>query len=1240
MLNEHSKYISLFGLLHIIFFTSVIGQNTWVVNSTSYDGICDIVDCTFKEAISIASNGDTIIFQGVSTIATSFPHQEIDKDLFILGPGTDSLVISGGTFAGGSRIIYVKQGSKVHIEGLTLEDGKGINFASPLIGGGAIYNEGTLSLKDVVFKSNQNHTIVNTGSLNLENCTIKDGTILSTLPVGGDGIHNLGNLYALNCTISDNEEIGIYHTGSGTADIINCLISGNGAGGVYTAANIVIDSCMIIGNTGAIKGGGLIVDSADAVISNSQINENLASDFGGGVYISGDGNAVFNGCSILGNQTTDPSPSGGGPFINGGGGLYNNGITMLIGCTVAANEIPSQFANATDIVNLQAELDLINCTVSQMVGGASLTKKAITYVSTSQAASGMIISCTINAINAMSINSQNPIRNSLIIGDIAGITNSLGNNIFQDTTNSNMLLHPTDLIGPSVANIADFLAPLQDNGGPTFTHALLKDSLGNNPAIDKISMSGTGTPLTDQRGLARLGFADIGAFEYHKTDVIAPVKVFCIGEDYDPLDDLIISDSFGGGLQVGEDLTFILAMPEGFSLNPGIGVVESIGSGINIRSYSILANTIFINYDRYFEAALNQIIIRDLEVKASEVSNGADILRLGGNALQRENAVSDSVSHGRLIALGSVPIAGFSWKNDCLGDSIQFQDESIISDGSLAYWNWAFDVGNTSVVQNPSYAYGDTGIYEVSLIVGPDSICTDTIIQRVPVFANVVLTPVDPYLETFENGPAGWVVDGQNPSWQWGEPNGSTISEAGNRAWITDLSDTYNLLENSWLDGPCLDISGLDRPMISLDIWSDTEAGFDGAVMQVSADGGESWENLGDFNDPQSSGINWYNGLLVAGDPVFATGWTGQLHQNWVNARHKLDHLKDAGLIRIRIAFGSNESQPIGSSLDGFAFDNVWVGNRSKNIAIEHFANTSSAGMESANDTIYRRAQQNPLDIIPLQYHTGFPGPDEFYAFNPSVSNTRSYYYKINEPQQVVVSGSDYNGSSILLDQNTLDLSMLRDAKYDIDIGAITFINPTTIEIGVAISALDTISVGDVVGHVILLEKKVDNNGQELKYVVRAMLPNAGGALYGGNWSINRTETLNYIWTIPPGVVLDQLQVVALMQNYLTGEIYQSAKRDVIEMTTDLGKVFAGNQIRIYPNPASDRLYVEIMRESAELDAWAIYDARGIKHLSGKLDRMIDQFDIPTVDLANGLYILTLQNSQGLLTRNKIIVRH
>jgi hypothetical protein len=70
------------------------------------------------------------------------------------------------------------------------------------------------------------------------------------------------------------------------------------------------------------------------------------------------------------------------------------------------------------------------------------------------------------------------------------------------------------LTGPGdQINTDPLLGPLQNNGGPTFTHALLPGS----PAIDAGDPNFTPPPLNDQRGCSfdRVfnGRIDIGSFE-------------------------------------------------------------------------------------------------------------------------------------------------------------------------------------------------------------------------------------------------------------------------------------------------------------------------------------------------------------------------------------------------------------------------------------------------------------------------------------------------------------------------------------------------------------------------------------------------------------------------------------------------------------------------------------------------------------------------------------------------------
>ena len=88
--------------------------------------------------------------------------------------------------------------------------------------------------------------------------------------------------------------------------------------------------------------------------------------------------------------------------------------------------------------------------------------------------------------------------------DCTGALTSLGHNLIGDTTGCGF----TGVVGDQTG-VDPLLGPLQNNGGPTWTHALNPGS----PAID--AGDDTVTPSTDQRGVPRPqgSASDIGAYE-------------------------------------------------------------------------------------------------------------------------------------------------------------------------------------------------------------------------------------------------------------------------------------------------------------------------------------------------------------------------------------------------------------------------------------------------------------------------------------------------------------------------------------------------------------------------------------------------------------------------------------------------------------------------------------------------------------------------------------------------------
>ena len=190
-----------------------------------------------------------------------------------------------------------------------------------------------------------------------------------------------------------------------------------------------------------------------------------------------------------------PGASGGGIFNEGG----NAATLRLSDCTISGNS--ADFGGG--IFNLNGALIVNNWTISG--NGAAFSGGGIANSASGAAATLTITNSTIsdNSATANGGGIYNQGNAQFQIGSTVLNAGSSGENIFNggQATSLGYNLSSDDgggiLIGTGdQINTDPMLGPLQDNGGPTFTHALLPGS----PAIDAGDPSFVPPPFFDQRG--------------------------------------------------------------------------------------------------------------------------------------------------------------------------------------------------------------------------------------------------------------------------------------------------------------------------------------------------------------------------------------------------------------------------------------------------------------------------------------------------------------------------------------------------------------------------------------------------------------------------------------------------------------------------------------------------------------------------------------------------------------------
>jgi len=327
-------------------------------------------------------------------------------------------------------------------------------------------------------------------TVNISGVTIRNG---GTGDVGG-GVFNAGTLTLTNSTVSGNNVGGsgggIYNANGATALLTNITVSGNNAG----------------------EDGGGIFNFGTLTLTNSTVSGNNAGDDAGGVFNVTGGTAMLTGITVNGNNAGD-----------GGGGIRNSGTLTLTNSTVSGNNAGG---NGGGIYNFLGTVNSFNSTITDNRADAGLNGTGVGGGVHNDAAATFTFQNTILAGNF----ETQPVGNVFVAttGECDGTITSSGSNLMKNYDTS----HCTVIGNPLLADPK--LSPLQNNGGPTQTHALLAGS----PAIDAGNPNGcldsSGGPLQiDQRGLLRATdgngdgtvACDIGAFELEGQNVSPMVSI-------------------------------------------------------------------------------------------------------------------------------------------------------------------------------------------------------------------------------------------------------------------------------------------------------------------------------------------------------------------------------------------------------------------------------------------------------------------------------------------------------------------------------------------------------------------------------------------------------------------------------------------------------------------------------------------------------------------------------------------
>ena len=456
-----------------------VSDGTECAGGTCHSGGCDltgtVLPCTeqgIRNAIAAGVGPYTFACDG-PTMVTTEAEIEINNDVILDGEG--NLTVDGDE---DHRVFLVAEGVTAELHGFTVTRGEE-RGTRPRRGGG-IWNNGTLTVTNSTVSGNSANIgggISSDGALTLTNSTVSGNRADGF----SGGISNSGTLTLTNSTVSGNtadEMIGGGIENAGTLTLTNSTVSGNIGGAILNLdGTATLTNSTVSGNIGGLLGS--IVNNGTLALTNSTVSGNTPM---GGGSIENIGTLTVTNSTVSGNT---------------GIGIGAGGTATLTNSTVSGNTGTGIIGTAT----------LLNSTVSGNTEGAISFSSGTTTLTNSTVAGSILIRPIVgrDATSASMVATATLIVGECLLeGDEASVSSN-GHNIESpgDTCGFDQEGDQVDVTEGDLN-----LGPLQDNGGPTETHALLPSSV----AIDVIPADMCEVD-EDQRGEPRDSMCDVGAFE-------------------------------------------------------------------------------------------------------------------------------------------------------------------------------------------------------------------------------------------------------------------------------------------------------------------------------------------------------------------------------------------------------------------------------------------------------------------------------------------------------------------------------------------------------------------------------------------------------------------------------------------------------------------------------------------------------------------------------------------------------
>ena len=350
----------------------------------------------------------------------------------------------------------------------------------------------------------------------------------------------------------------------------------------------------------------------------------------------------------------------------------------------------------------------------------------------------------------------------------------------------------------------------------------------------------------------------------------------------------------------------------------------------------------------------------------------------------------------------------------------------------------------------------------------------------------------------------------------------------------------------------------------------------------------------------------------------------------------------------------------------------IWNALAVRQPLIETFTSSTCGPCNPANVTAEALFTQNPGKITSIKYQEDFPGSGDPY-YTIETGNRRAYYAINSVPRMEIDGGWDQNGNNIT--QQIID--DYGDELCLIDLSSVYSVTGKTVDIDITIDPLENFNSNNLVVHSAIIEEttynNIKNNGEtQFEHVVKKMVPSDIGTpisnlgatqqvtlnlqhIFQGNYRLpsDANNPINHV--IEHSVEdFSNLMVAVWIQDAVTKEVHQSTYATLSSFTpvtydcineacvdpgtgngqyttlTNCESICISTSVEensktiqlIYPNPATDKIYISNLKEDNTLVK--IYDINGRLVLENKISNN-EYLNISNI--SKGIYQIKFEGS-------------